>query len=319
MAILPSQPGIKISIVCNGAILQEYEDDDEEPNHAVVSKYIEAVSGAEFGIRWDVSSPWPPYTILFKYYLDQKKASDRYCRLENFKHPSYIYTEEGATSMVNGQGYLHRFAFAALTVDDAGAPVPEQLMKDIKGMGEITVKAFFVAVQQTSSVVDRALDNNIREVGKIPEKALKGRSLSHQTSLRAPQAIAKFSTATCDYIDPARKSFATYTFKYRSRDALKSLLIIPRSPSPVPLEDRDVDTLSAAEMRELLRRQREREADARAIKQERGIKRELNCEQSSTYTDDTDDDEISIVSTKRRRENYLITVNENGVEEIDLT
>lgn len=40
--------------------------------------------------------------------------------------------------------------------------------------------------------------------------------------------------------------------------ALQSLLLIPRSPSPVPLEERDVDTLSAEEMRELLRRQRVR-------------------------------------------------------------
>jgi hypothetical protein len=39
---------------------------------------------------------------------------------------------------------------------------------------------------------------------------------------------------------------------------LKALLIIPRSPSPVPLEDRDVDSLNASEMRELLKRQKVR-------------------------------------------------------------
>lgn len=55
-------------------------------------------------------------------------------------------------------------------------------MKDIKGMGEITVKAFFVKNLKTTEATDRALDSKIKEVGKIPEKALKGRSLSHQTS-----------------------------------------------------------------------------------------------------------------------------------------
>jgi hypothetical protein len=40
--------------------------------------------------------------------------------------------------------------------------------------------------------------------------------------------------------------------------ALKSLMVIPRSPSPVPLEDRDIATLTEAEMRELLQRQRVR-------------------------------------------------------------
>jgi hypothetical protein len=43
-----------------------------------------------------------------------------------------------------------------------------------------------------------------------------------------------------------------------SLDALKSLMVIPRSPSPVPLEDRDIATLTEAEMRELLQRQRVR-------------------------------------------------------------
>jgi hypothetical protein len=33
-------------------------------------------------------------------------------------------------------------------------------------------------------------------------------------------------------------------------------MVIPRSPSPVPLEDRDIATLTEAEMRELLQRQR---------------------------------------------------------------
>lgn len=35
--------------------------------------------------------------------------------------------------------------------------------------------------------------------------------------------------------------------------------------------------------------------------------------------DDADEDDMPIVLTKRRRENYRTTVNENGVEEIDLT
>jgi hypothetical protein len=43
-----------------------------------------------------------------------------------------------------------------------------------------------------------------------------------------------------------------------SLGALKSLMVIPRSPSPVPLEDRDIATLTEAEMRELLKRQRVR-------------------------------------------------------------
>jgi hypothetical protein len=73
------------------------------------------------------------------------------------------------------------------------------------------------------------------------------------------------------YVNPDKGPFATFCFKYRSLGALrqaycfqttnedelaalKSLLIIPRSPSPVPLLERNVDTLSLEETRELLRR-----------------------------------------------------------------
>jgi hypothetical protein len=77
------------------------------------------------------------------------------------------------------------------------------------------------------------------------------------------------------HVDRNQMPFATFVFKYRSGgrdssdtsyalhlilslDALKSLMVIPRSPSPVPLEDRDIATLTEAEMRELLKRQRVR-------------------------------------------------------------
>jgi hypothetical protein len=118
MAILPTWPGIKISITCNGAILQEYNDDDDEPQPGTVTKYIESISGAEFGIHWDITSPWPPYTVLFEYFLDQKKASGKYAKSTCFKHPSFVHVEEGATSVVNGQGYLHKFSFAPLTIGE---------------------------------------------------------------------------------------------------------------------------------------------------------------------------------------------------------
>lgn len=36
-------------------------------------------------------------------------------------------------------------------------------------------------------------------------------------------------------------------------------MVIPRSPSPIPLEERDINGLSSEEMRELLQRQRVRE------------------------------------------------------------
>ncbi|GKT49993.1 uncharacterized protein ColSpa_10174 [Colletotrichum spaethianum] len=50
---------------------------------------------------------------------------------------------------------------------------------------------------------------------------------------------------TAEYLNN-RNPIAAYTFKYRSRDALHKELVIPRSPSPGP-----IDGMSEAEIRRL--------------------------------------------------------------------
>lgn len=115
MAIVTARPGIKISVVCNGAALQEYDDDDQEPHDNVVSKYIEATSGAEFGILCELFPPWPPSRVLLKYFLDHKKVCSKFLRPVNYTR-NFKYLRKGSKSLGNGQVYLHQFAFAALTV-----------------------------------------------------------------------------------------------------------------------------------------------------------------------------------------------------------
>ena len=53
-------------------------------------------------------------------------------------------------------------------------------MKDLKQVGEITVKAYYIKnLRQT----DKGLPNkHVDGVDVVPEKALKGRSLSHQSA-----------------------------------------------------------------------------------------------------------------------------------------
>jgi hypothetical protein len=71
-------------------------------------------------------------------------------------------------------------------------------------------------------------------------------------------------------------------------------------------------------MRNLLRRQYERDSAARAVKREGGVKRERTREQSSTFDGaEIDDDELSFVSTKRRC--LPVTIDEDDTETIDLT
>lgn len=84
-----------------------------------------------------------------------------------------------------------------------------------------------------------------------------------------------------DFVDGRDSPFAHFQFKYRSKstwysgpikttielkhkspEALQSILLIPRTPSPpppprpVPLEERPVESLSVEELQKLVRRQR---------------------------------------------------------------
>lgn len=86
----------------------------------------------------------------------------------------------------------------------------------------------------------------------LSEKALKGRTLSHVVKFGEAEKSQRHNWVRTKKIEQP----TTFTFKYRSEAALKSLMIIPRTPSPIPLEERDPETLSREEMLELLRKQK---------------------------------------------------------------
>jgi hypothetical protein len=136
-----------------------------------------------------------------------------------------------------------------------------------------------------------------------------------------------------DHVDVNQRPFATFKFKYRSKGklyyicriyrtwltrvvaALQSLLIVPRSSNPVPLEDIDVNTLTPEESRELIRRLRERDEAARPVKREESVKLERSATVGRMESGDVG--EVSFVSEKRRR--LPVIINENDIETIDLT
>jgi hypothetical protein len=56
----------------------------------------------------------------------------------------------------------------------------DKVMQEIQAMGEISIKAHFVKNLRSVATTNRSLGPNLQEVGVLPEKALKGRALSHQ-------------------------------------------------------------------------------------------------------------------------------------------
>ncbi|KER00547.1 hypothetical protein AUEXF2481DRAFT_142753 [Aureobasidium subglaciale EXF-2481] len=125
-----------------------------------------------------------------------------------------------------------------------------------------------------------------------------------------PSRIPEPNTVRVRYLNDC-EPFATFQFRYRSRRVLQILCLIPRSPSPVPLEDRPEESLSREELLELLRRQKARQEEQITIKRE--LKRER-------VDDDESDDELVVVSSRPPASKVKTSVNvDTGVETIDLT
>jgi hypothetical protein len=87
------------------------------------------------------------------------------------------------------------------------------------------------------------------------------------------------------------------------------LFIVPRNPSPVPLEDRPIGELTVGELRELLRRQREQsvhikqEGEVR-IKQEGEVRIKRERIQDSTFEeeDDGNGDGVEIIEPPPKKQ-----------------
>lgn len=104
------------------------------------------------------------------------------------------------------------------------------------------------------------------------------------------------------HVDRTETPAASFVFRYRSRQALISSMIIPRTPSPTPIEERA--ELSAEDIRELQRQVkelRELKASALSVKRERA-------------------DNLDVKPNKRIRSSpgagdVLITIDEDGIRE----
>ncbi|KAF7509839.1 hypothetical protein GJ744_007350 [Endocarpon pusillum] len=167
-------------------------------------------------------------------------------------------------------------------------------------LGLIRVEFWRYKTEYKKSIEESARMFQNSQPGTVPEKALKGKALSLSTSFG--DTIPTGGTRACKgtYLDSI--PVAAFDFKYRSRTALQQLMIIPRSPSPVPLEQKSIDDLTAEEARELVRRQNVRIETAEAkLKSESNSK--LKRERSSTTN-----------STKRAK----VVRTADGKEYIDL-
>ncbi|KAG9385459.1 hypothetical protein A1F94_005006 [Pyrenophora tritici-repentis] len=271
MAIL-SEPGIEVAVIVNGQRLEEY-DDDEEPRPKTVTKYIEAQSGTEFAIATSFKPPFPTQCdIKTCLYIDGKIMESWRCKHHQLLGKTflkdYIYSQQDRECV------KQKFYFAELEIMEEAryAPNVASVREALSAKGQVTLKFDFVTnvVVRGKGKPRNPIDyKGLVALENIPEKALKGDALSHQTVFSKPLKANRkaLKDITYKYLD--KEPFATFNFKYRSRASLKALrLTTVEETAPIPLADRPEEELTPVELRELLQRFRSREAETRSEEQD---------------------------------------------------
>ncbi|KAK5688776.1 hypothetical protein LTS10_000754 [Elasticomyces elasticus] len=308
MAIHPLLPGLVLTIDVAGQDLPEYneeEQDDANPRECV--KYVEAVSGAEFGfgIRFDAGTfPHANEAISLECFLDGQGVGESWFDAQSRRiHEREI--QRGAITATR-QGLVSRpMLFAELTISD-DAP-DRSLIGKLSKLGTITIHCHLAHLRPTQSKRPRhrnaktkfkspfsfspaEVTDNFTPLlanGQIPEKNLKGMALSHQ-AVEPTSLVHK------------GPPIATFIFKYRSRGALQALHVIPRTPSPVPLEERPVEELSMEDMRELVRRQKAALELQNEHGTKHGIKKEIKRERDLPSSEGEESD-VEVVEHRNKR------------------
>jgi hypothetical protein len=115
MAILTDVAGLRVEVHVNGAACKEY-DDDEDPPPKTVTKYIEAVTGSEFEIKYFFGRPFPTkYGVESRIIIDGLEA-DSLLHSANSLLKSGGYKSEGALTIDHGKTLCSKFCFSDLRV-----------------------------------------------------------------------------------------------------------------------------------------------------------------------------------------------------------
>ncbi|MCJ1279957.1 hypothetical protein MMC21_007782 [Puttea exsequens] len=294
MAILK---GIDVTVRVNEQPLHEYNDDeDDNGEDNAITRYVEATSGAQFSIDYEASASFKLVTdvVAVEFRLDgglvdtaihRKEKLSNYRSLDGSWSSAFYGTREPV-----GKGWRMRpFIFEEIAIVDEA--IASRLKNpSTTNMGTVVVAFYHRRLGPKSAP---AKFKGKKEISQLTEKNLKGKTLTHNAKLGMAKDIGNVTTWKTYPADGHEDPFATFNFKYRSRRALKSLLLIPRTPSPIPLEDRDFETLTQEERDEFARGQHTLKARLRAERELNIVtdKTERLAEVKRERDDRRDDDE----------------------------
>jgi len=203
-----------------------------------------------------------------------------------------------------------RFSKLETTSDDSKLAQLKEDSERVRGIGEILVKVyrtFNVVKQQARTSYQR--DFGTRLSTSVHEKALKGEAKSHSISCGDETTVKiKSWQYSSDYLDGKQFPLAVFRFCYRSKEALKQLLILERTPEPESLSpepsfmhalDPDQQREATTYMKRLKNSQqtgvtikRERNSNGNEIAGTRKRARKSGAKIIIDLTNDSDDDEV---------------------------
>ncbi|OIW27445.1 hypothetical protein CONLIGDRAFT_633807 [Coniochaeta ligniaria NRRL 30616] len=257
MAVIDSL-GISAYVRVDGAAAVEYADPDPSPDvkypdTPVVSKYIESKDDKEYAV---VCMTLPQHSWLSTHkdhLLSFQVCADGKHRAARFKRPCdhdtrYSLIVDGVTSRPRGASHeiLSKFKFDAMKiVDRDDAKAAKRDTERAAGLGSIRVEVWRSLNKGLTDPVEQAPKKTDMS---IAEKALKGRAISHGTTLSTPTVVGKQAWYNIEKL--YGKPYVIFEFKYRSKDGLRSEMIVPRTPSPDPAA-RGIAGLSQEEVQRL--------------------------------------------------------------------
>ncbi|KAK3356270.1 hypothetical protein B0H65DRAFT_454518 [Neurospora tetraspora] len=253
MAILTGYPGLEVTVEVDGQRAQEYDapaDEVEarakETNFYSIPQVPIQGSGSPYTIKYIESKPGKPFafeidsTNFFIPSPDAKKHMVEYqCFLDGT--PTGYYRLVGGTkkrmrsykSGNNNSGWKrHEFQFSTLEIVEGG---DEKQVDRTKEYGTLLVKLWHVIVLQRREP-KRALQGPV-PVQSVSEKALKGRSVDNKVHFTSEPISGSWTEGKFGFVDPERRPFAIFEFRYRTMEGLMCEGIVPR---PVKNEDDQV-------------------------------------------------------------------------------
>ncbi|KAG9587462.1 hypothetical protein KCU77_g9196, partial [Aureobasidium melanogenum] len=266
MAVLDGLPGVEVAVVADGEDLHEYQDADMEDDEDTVTKYIEAVDNTNFAIKIKVTkdAKFKGRALSFRMSVDGSSVRNALVRSTLVRARTHVRVVEGA--QVKAQR-MRKLKFNALeTVTEHGFGLSQDIER-VKDMGKIEVRVCHV--NMIKKIQTKYRNPHSGNGSFISEKALKGQGMTHSYSLDEETDHADSTFWDTKTVIGVKDPAAVFVFHYRSKASLKNSMIIPRTPSPVPLEDRPEEELTPEEMAQLVRQLKAKVANTAAIKRER--------------------------------------------------